>query len=83
MVTFSGKDYIFGKFLVETVFMLAFVNFFWEKGCRFFGINQILAREGESVEHPPLFTESGGINFEALESYWNSLKSIFDKNSFE
>ena len=44
MVTFRDKK--FSMFFVETIFMLSFANFFWEKGCRFLGINQLLARDG-------------------------------------
>jgi hypothetical protein len=60
------------------IFLIAFAHFFYEKACRSLGINQLLGTSSVAALELPLFTESGGINFETLRSYWGFWTSKFD-----
>lgn len=60
-----AKQKINGLIFVHLVFLMAFAHFFYEKGCRSLGINQLMGAQATGVDLP-LFTESGGLNFETL-----------------
>jgi hypothetical protein len=59
-----------GLILVQSVFLAAFVNFYWENGTRMFGVNQVLGSLGDQSKPQapvrPLFTENGGLDFDVV-----------------
>ena len=67
---------------MHLIFLIAFAHFFWEKACRTLGINQIMGSSAISVDLP-LFTESGGLNFETIRTYWSYFVQKFNLLSLE
>lgn len=86
-IVFSLTNAVFAKkqnngiIFVHLIFLIAFAHFFYEKACRTLGINQIMGASAQSVDLP-LFTESGGLNFETLRTYWGYFVQKFNLLAF-
>lgn len=82
-IVFSLTNAVFAKnsnsgiIFVHLIFLIAYAHFFWEKACRSLGINQILGANAES-EDLPLFTESGGVNFQTVRTYFGYFAQKFN-----
>jgi hypothetical protein len=82
-IVFSLTNAVFAKnansgiIFVHLIFLIAYAHFFWEKACRSLGINQILGASAET-EDLPLFTESGGLNFETVRTYFGYFVQKFN-----
>jgi hypothetical protein len=66
-----------GIVFVHLVFLISFCHFFYEKGSRTLGINQLTGSQPQSSDMP-LFTESGEVNFDTLRSYGGYLATQFN-----
>lgn len=65
-------DVIIGWAFTYFVFLVAYFNFFWEKARRYLGLNQIL-NETTKNKMLNLFDEEGGVNFDAVRDYLESV----------
>jgi len=76
-----------GLLFVHFIFLISYCHFFWEKGCRTLGLNQLASITGSTSEEQPsevlpIFKEDGGINFDTLRIYLFTISKYVNLDSF-